>query len=94
MHTYSGRNNKLGKFYPAVKKPPEPEMGLPCANDLLIWSKKCATVRLYLSTGQSLEIKVEGMEEDEDAIYGLTLDGLNVAVPMRSVVYAIEGGVA
>lgn len=52
--------------------------------------RKCASVAFVLHTGHEIEARADGLDDDGEVIYGLTIDGRNFAVPIASVSYAVE----
>ena len=86
-------------FPPAPKKPKVKPCSPSSSTDLsssvstpALWDslKQCVSVRFTLCQGPSINALIQGLEEDNGVIYGVTTDGLNFAIPYASVSYVME----
>ena len=90
----------MTKYYPpAPRKPkekslkPSSKMDTPSsASTPALWDslKQCDSVSFTLCQGRNINAQIQGLEEDNGVIYGVTTDGLNFAIPYASVSYVME----
>lgn len=78
------RENNSPRSSSRAETSPAPTVGR------MAWPQSCGQVAFVLRSGHEVLARVEGLDDDGEAIHGLTVDGKCFVVPIASVSYCVE----